>query len=354
MPAVSTSTTGTPSKVSSVSTGSRVVPGVGLTRARSSPSRALSSDDLPTFGRPMIASRSGASWSAGFSSAGGSWSTTRSSRSPTPMPCCAETRLGSSKPSSSSSCAKWRSEGVSALFAATITWRPDRLSSPAMSLSSGVRPCRTSSSSTMTCAWSIAIFVWASTIALRCPRTRLNSVDLPTFGRPTMATMGLLTCESDHVQRLGLKRTPVLLGHERVRVYEFAGHHRDDEIDVAGPRALGVETRGLRGVVGMAVVVADDVLAVGVSFALDADVVARVDLVPVPRALDDDVARPFGLRRGARAARADQDAADLVGVALGAMRLDRLERKASDLHRTPLPRSGGRVGWGLPYRPVDR
>src|SRR5712691_797656 len=102
----------------------------------------------------------------------------------------------------------------------------------------------------------------------------------------------------------------------------------------------------------MAVVVADDVLAVGVSLALDADVVARIDLVPVPRALDDDVARPLGLGRGARAARADQDAADLVGVALGAMRLDGIEGRVSDLHRASLPRAGGRVGWGL-YKPMD-
>src|SRR6266705_1105986 len=57
MPAVSIRTTGTPSKLNSVSTGSRVVPGVGLTRARSSPNRALSSDDLPTFRRPLLRRR---------------------------------------------------------------------------------------------------------------------------------------------------------------------------------------------------------------------------------------------------------------------------------------------------------
>ena len=37
---------------------SRVVPGVAVTIARFSASRAFSSDDFPTFGRPMIAARS--------------------------------------------------------------------------------------------------------------------------------------------------------------------------------------------------------------------------------------------------------------------------------------------------------
>ena len=67
------------------------------------------------------------------------------------MPCCAEMRCGSSKPSSRISCAKCRSLGESALLAATTTLRPDRRSSGAMSRSTGVRPWRTSSSRTMTC-----------------------------------------------------------------------------------------------------------------------------------------------------------------------------------------------------------
>ena len=48
-----------PSTSASVSTGSRVVPACSLTITRSEPSRALSSDDLPTFGRPRIAMRGG-------------------------------------------------------------------------------------------------------------------------------------------------------------------------------------------------------------------------------------------------------------------------------------------------------
>src|SRR6266851_6002311 len=100
MPAVSMRTTGIPSYTSSVSMGSRVVPGTGLTRARSSPSSALSSDDLPTFGRPMMASRSAFSSAGGSSSGGGSASSTLSRKSPTPIPCWAETSEGSAKPSS--------------------------------------------------------------------------------------------------------------------------------------------------------------------------------------------------------------------------------------------------------------
>src|SRR5438094_4613303 len=68
-----------------------------------------------------------------------------------------------------------------------------------------------------------------------------------------------------------MKRTAVLLGHEGVRLDGFTVRHRHDEIHIAGPRAVGVETRGLSGVVGMAVVVAHDVLASGVNLALDAD-----------------------------------------------------------------------------------
>ncbi len=70
--------------------GSRVVPGTGLTRARSSPSSALSSDDLPTFGRPMMASRSAFSSAGGSSSGGGSASSTLSRKAPTTIPGAAQ------------------------------------------------------------------------------------------------------------------------------------------------------------------------------------------------------------------------------------------------------------------------
>ena len=46
-----------PSRSRIVSTVSRVVPGTSETMTRSAPTRALSSDDLPTLGRPRIATR---------------------------------------------------------------------------------------------------------------------------------------------------------------------------------------------------------------------------------------------------------------------------------------------------------
>ena len=56
-PAVSTSSTGHPSKAVRAVTRSRVVPGVGSTIARWYPARALSSRLFPTFGRPAITTR---------------------------------------------------------------------------------------------------------------------------------------------------------------------------------------------------------------------------------------------------------------------------------------------------------
>src|SRR5581483_7179559 len=55
MPAVSTSTNVSPPRRSTVSIASRVVPGMSETITRSWPSRALSRPDLPTFGRPRMA-----------------------------------------------------------------------------------------------------------------------------------------------------------------------------------------------------------------------------------------------------------------------------------------------------------
>ena len=54
-PAVSIQRTGIPLREASSSTVSRVVPGIGVTIARSSARRAFKRVDLPTFGRPTIA-----------------------------------------------------------------------------------------------------------------------------------------------------------------------------------------------------------------------------------------------------------------------------------------------------------
>ena len=121
---------------------------------------------------------------------------------------------------------------LSALLTATRTGAGARRSSSAASLSAGVRPVTASTTKTMTsasamarraCSWTRAsigsfgsssrppvststnrrpfhsvspysrsrvVRARSSTIAVREPRTRLKSVLLPTFGRPTMATTG--------------------------------------------------------------------------------------------------------------------------------------------------------------------
>ena len=59
MPAVSTNRHSLPPSSTISSTGSRVVPASSLTTTRSSPAALFSSEDLPTFGRPRIATRRG-------------------------------------------------------------------------------------------------------------------------------------------------------------------------------------------------------------------------------------------------------------------------------------------------------
>src|ERR1700674_1082351 len=407
--------------MSSVSIGSRIVPGTGLTRARSSPRRALSSEDLPTLGRPMMARRSAFSSAGASSSGGGSASSTRSRKSPTPIPCCADTNDGSAKPSSRISCAKWRSVWESALFAATTTRCRERRRSWAISRSTGVNPSRTSSKKTMTWAWSIATLVWASiaacdssfavsrsrpavsttvnsrprqsaipynrsrvspdcgsTMALRQPRMRLKSVDFPTLGRPTMATIGRGTVpirpvslpppgegarprsgrwdggrsnpEPGRVSDLPGKCLQGLLDHlarfpvgasEDLPLFDLSSHARDDQVEVVGPGLLGVPDRRIGRVVGMAVVVADDVEAGPIAILLDRAVLAGIDLIRVARALGVCVRRSPGLRDVAGAFRGHQHPADLVGVALGHVGADRVQCRLAYLHLRP-------------YRPVER
>ena len=55
IPAVSTNRSRCPCQVIRASTASRVVPATSLTSTRSSRTRRFTSDDLPTFGRPTIA-----------------------------------------------------------------------------------------------------------------------------------------------------------------------------------------------------------------------------------------------------------------------------------------------------------
>src|SRR5437667_11862895 len=84
--------------------------------------------------------------------------------------------------------------------------------------------------------------------------------------------------------------------------------------------------------VWMAVVVADDVHVRAVRLALDADVIAWIDLIAVSCALDDDVASSLCLGHKAVATRPDHDPAYLVRVALRAVGADRIHGIALDLH----------------------
>ena len=85
MPAVSTTITRRPSTSIGRSIASRVVPATSLTITRSDFRNLLTSEDLPTFGRPISARRIVSS-SSGSKSPSGSSAITRSSRSPVPEP----------------------------------------------------------------------------------------------------------------------------------------------------------------------------------------------------------------------------------------------------------------------------
>ena len=105
-----------------------------------SPAAVLTSDDLPTLGRPMMANRSSSTRSAASPSDGGSCSTTSSRRSPVSVPLRAEIRRGSPRPSRYSSWAKYGSAGESALLPARITGLDPVRRMAATSSSSPVTP----------------------------------------------------------------------------------------------------------------------------------------------------------------------------------------------------------------------
>src|SRR3984893_5523504 len=129
-----------------------------------------------------------------------------------------------------------------------------------------------------------------------------------------------------------MERAAVLLRDERVGVDGLALLDRDDHVDITRPCAFGVEDGSARGVVGMAVVVADDAEPRVIRLSLDANVVEGIDLIAVARALDDDVPRAPNLGYSMVALRAEHDPADLIGIALGAVCLDCFERRAVDVH----------------------
>ena len=229
MPAVSTNTKVRSPRRKIVSIASRVVPGVSDTITRSRPRIAFRSDDLPTFGRPRIATRIASSGTSARP-VPGSRSTIRSSRSPLPWPCSAEIGIGSPSPSLCRSSARLSCVGSSILLAIKSTGLRARRRMSATSSSPGLTPARASTTNRTRSASVIASLACAAidrvsgeesamstppvstskkrcpfhsptsslrsrvtpevscTTAAREPVRRLTSVDLPTFGKPTIAT----------------------------------------------------------------------------------------------------------------------------------------------------------------------
>src|SRR5713226_5653984 len=79
----------------------------------------------------------------------------------------------------------------------------------------------------------------SSTIAWRCPTRRLNSVDLPTFGRPTMATTGF-TSPSPNLSHRGGRGTV----HAAVALRQEAGDAAHDVARGLAEGAAGADAEG--------------------------------------------------------------------------------------------------------------
>ena len=93
-----------------------MVPAISETIERSSPAKALSKDDLPTFGRPIKATLRYPSCTCARPTSG-RCATTLSNRSPLPRPCKADTKYGSPNPKFHRECASDSSRSLSTLFA---------------------------------------------------------------------------------------------------------------------------------------------------------------------------------------------------------------------------------------------
>ena len=239
MPAVSTMRNCLRCHISSESTESRVVPGTSETIIRSSRSNRLTSDDLPAFGRPTIAtavSRCSGSWVT--RGAFGTCARMASINSPTPTPCSALISTTASKPSLYSSRAPSRARRSSILLMARMIGAPLERAAEAMSWSPGTNPslpsatittrsascnARRPRSTTRWCRGSLlapnnppvsvsvrerssqvtgyvmmsrVVPAMGATMERLVPVNLLNRVDLPTFGRPTKTTAGDGLCDT--------------------------------------------------------------------------------------------------------------------------------------------------------------
>ncbi len=248
-PAVSMNRTGPSGVSTTVSMASRVVPGMSCTMARSSPRSLLKSVDLPTLGRPMMATlgvpgsrsplappsrlASSAPRSVPSGSGTGSSATTSSRRSPVPRPCRELTGYGSPRPRETNSQMAKSRLAPSTLFTTSRTGGPALRITLAAAMSSSVTPVVTSTTMRMTSASARARSAWSltlasrtspaasqppvsmmekgtpdhsaesslrsrvtpfssSTTAARAPTMRFTNDDLPTLGRPATTTMGLM------------------------------------------------------------------------------------------------------------------------------------------------------------------
>jgi len=191
IPAVSTKQN-FPSGVSiTVSTASRVVPGMSWTIERSSPTSRLKSVDFPALGRPTNATR-GMSMSGRTSSGSSSGSTvgsrrtTSSRRSPVPRPCSALIGHGSPRPSETRSQAL-ASRLVSSTLLPRAARRPERFTRRAISRSSSVAPTMTSVTIKTTSASANARSDWPDTLIVSSsPRPSQPPVSM--MVKPTRST----------------------------------------------------------------------------------------------------------------------------------------------------------------------
>ena len=161
---------------------------MSCTTERSSPINRLNKVDLPTFGRPTIATPGTPFDSASSLSpispsmsccSSGSISMTRSSRSPVFRLWRAETPMGSPKPKDTNSQISGSRRGVSILFTARTTRVFDRRRIDAILVSSSVIPVVPSTTRTIKSESPIAFSLWADT---------LSSSSLPEGIQPPVST----------------------------------------------------------------------------------------------------------------------------------------------------------------------
>ena len=163
MPAVSTSVNVPAGVFHSVSMASMVVPARGSTRTRSSRSSMFTIEDLPTLGRPTMATR--VPGAGGSLARLGRSATTSSSRSPMPKPFSEETGSGSPSPRRSAVSAVWLTSSTLLTTRRLFAWRRRR--SRAIATSRSVTPVLTSTMKSTASANSMAISAWRRTRASR-------------------------------------------------------------------------------------------------------------------------------------------------------------------------------------------